>query len=253
MMELSTTDQNAAKAFYTSLLGWTFRDNPMSAVGTYTMFLSNGSEVASAYTQRKDQTEAGIPPHWDLYVSVLSADDCVKKAVELGGKSFCPPFDVLSFGRMAVIEDPTGATICIWEPKVHIGVATKNEPGSLCWADLMTPNPTAASKFYTALFGWTLVPGEGGYLHVKCGDDFIGGIPPAHTAPPGAPRTGWAICRSPAALPSPQRSKNLAEASVSRRCRSAPWAASPSLPIPRARSSHSSKRLSTAGHAAPHC
>jgi predicted enzyme related to lactoylglutathione lyase len=37
------------------------------------------------------------------------------------------------------------------------------------------------------LFGWTLVPGEGGYQHLKNGDAFIGGILPASHVPPGTP------------------------------------------------------------------
>jgi predicted enzyme related to lactoylglutathione lyase len=51
----------------------------------------------------------------------------------------------------------------------------------------MTPEPEAAAKFYTALFGWTLVPGEGGYQHLKNDEAFIGGIPPSHATAPGAP------------------------------------------------------------------
>jgi predicted enzyme related to lactoylglutathione lyase len=88
---------------------------------------------------------------------------------------------------MAVVIDPTGAAFCIWEPKQHIGASVINEPGRLCWADLMSPDPEAAAQFYTGLFGWTLVPGEGGYQHLKNGEAFIGGIPPAHSAAPGAP------------------------------------------------------------------
>jgi predicted enzyme related to lactoylglutathione lyase len=187
MMELSTTNQDDAKAFYTSLFGWSYTENPSSPVGTYTMFRIGKPEVASVYTQLKDQTEAGIPPHWDLYVSVASADECVKKAAELGGRLFCPPFDIQSFGRMAVIGDPTGAVICIWEAKTDHGITLKNEPGCFCWADLSTPNQEAAEKFYTSLFGWTTVPGEGGYLHLKNGEEFIGGILPANHLAPGVP------------------------------------------------------------------
>jgi predicted enzyme related to lactoylglutathione lyase len=88
---------------------------------------------------------------------------------------------------MAVIIDPTGAAFCIWEPKQHIGSGVVAEPGALCWADLMTPNLEAAAQFYTGLFGWTLVPGDGGYQHLKNGEAFIGGIPPAQQVPPGTP------------------------------------------------------------------
>jgi len=184
LFELSTPDQAAAKRFYTSLFGWVCSDNHKSPVGVYTMFTLDSRDVAGAYTQFKRQTADGIPPYWDIYISVTSVDETAKKAAELGGKVVMAPFDVSTYGRMAVIRDPAGATFCIWEPRTIIGVETKNEPGSFCWVDLITQDPDTAAKFYTGLFGWTLLPGEGGYLHLKNGEDFIGGIPPAH---PGAP------------------------------------------------------------------
>jgi hypothetical protein len=186
LFELSTTDQDGAKSFYTSLFNWSCDDNPNSPVGIYTMFTLRGRDVGGAYTQFKEQTAAGMRPFWDLYISITSADRTAKKAAQLGGKVIIAPFDVSTYGRMAVIRDPTGAAFCIWEAKSHIGVQTKNEPGSFCWADLATPHPETAAKFYTDLFGWTTIPGDGGYLHLRNGDEFIGGIPPCHT-PAGVP------------------------------------------------------------------
>jgi predicted enzyme related to lactoylglutathione lyase len=153
----------------------------------YTMFQLGESYVGAAYTQRDDEKAMGVPPHWNLYIAVASADETAAKATELGGKLYAPPFDVMTFGRMAVIADPAGATFCIWEAKDHIGAQVVNEPGALCWADLNTPDPAGATAFYTGLFGWTTSPGEGGYLHLKNGEAFIGGIPPAGTTPPGTP------------------------------------------------------------------
>lgn len=64
------------------------------------------------------------------------------------------PFDVMDVGRMAVIQDPTGAALCLWQAKAHIGSGVKNEPGSLCWNELYTTDPDKARAFYTKLFGW---------------------------------------------------------------------------------------------------
>ena len=86
---------------------------------------------------------------------------------------------------MAVIQDPTGAFFCIWQGTNSIGITVAGETGSLCWADLNTPEPDSAKTFYEGLFGWTLVTGENdpsGYLHIKNGEEFIGGIPPAIAA-----------------------------------------------------------------------
>jgi uncharacterized protein len=55
---------------------------------------------------------------------------------------------------MSVIQDPTGATLALWEARKHIGVGIKHEPGSLLWVELLTKDTAAAAKFYAGLFGW---------------------------------------------------------------------------------------------------
>ena len=82
-----------------------------------------------------------------------------------------------------------GAVFSIWQAKSHIGVSVKDEAGSLCWADLNTPDQQSAAEFYSGLFGWTLEPGHdgSGYLHIKNGESYIGGIPPAHQRDPNSP------------------------------------------------------------------
>lgn len=180
--ELGTTDQNAAKNFYTSLFGWTFNDMPMGPDSFYTMFQVQARDAAAAYTLRPDQRSNGVPPHWMVYVEVQSADDAAKRASELGGKVLAPAFDVFSVGRMAVLADPTGAPFSVWQSKSHSGTAIAGVDGTVCWADLSTPDAEKAKQFYTALFGWQMATGENdpsGYLHIKNGEEFIGGIPPA--------------------------------------------------------------------------
>jgi predicted enzyme related to lactoylglutathione lyase len=105
----------------------------------------------------------------------------------MGGTVMAGPFDVMTFGRMAVIQDPTGAVFSVWEPKSHPGIGVAGEAGALCWADLSTADVDAAGAFYKGVFGWELTPGEGGYLHIKNGETFIGGIPPAAHRNPNAP------------------------------------------------------------------
>ena len=97
----------------------------------------------------------GIPPHWNLYVTVSNADQAAEKAKSLGATVLDAPFDVMQQGRMAIIRDPTGAVLQLWEPRAHIGVKIRNEPGTLTWSELTTRDPQAAETFYTQMFGWT--------------------------------------------------------------------------------------------------
>jgi uncharacterized protein len=153
--ELATTDQKAAVSFYKELFGWDVNDQPMGPGETYSMFQLRGKETGAAYTMRPEERQSGAPPHWNSYVTVPNVDESVKKAQELGAKVFAPPFDVMDAGRMAVLQDPTGAVFQVWQPKNHIGAKIVEEPGALCWTELNTRDPKTAESFYTRLFGWS--------------------------------------------------------------------------------------------------
>ncbi|HLH38727.1 MAG TPA: VOC family protein [Bryobacteraceae bacterium] len=188
LVELATSDQDAAKRFYSQLFSWSVVDYPMGPGGVYTMFQIGGRDAASAYTMQKEMQ--GIPPHWDLYISVENADAAANRAKDLGGQAMVAPFDVMQYGRMAVLRDPTGAVFCVWQPKQSIGIGVAGAPGTLCWADLNSPDPPRAKQFYESLFGWKVTTGENdssGYLHIQNGKEFIGGMPPKEHQPPHAP------------------------------------------------------------------
>jgi predicted enzyme related to lactoylglutathione lyase len=153
--ELSTSDQKGAVAYYRALFGWDVNEQPIGPNEVYTMFQIRGRSVAAAYTMRDEERQHGVPPHWNSYVSVSSADEAVRRAQELGATVIAQPFDVMDAGRMAFLNDPTGATFAVWQPKQHIGTQIQNEPGALCWTELSTRDTKAAEKFYTQLFGWT--------------------------------------------------------------------------------------------------
>jgi len=127
-----------------------------------------------------------------LYVSAASADETAAKVAQAGGQVSGGPFDVMDFGRMAVCKDPAGAHFSIWQAKIHPGLGITNQAGALCWADLSSPDPNAAADFYKKVFEWEVSPGETGYLHIKNGESFIGGIPPASQRNPNAP-PHWVI------------------------------------------------------------
>jgi predicted enzyme related to lactoylglutathione lyase len=118
----------------------------------YSMAKLNGQTVCAMYTMGKEMQ--GIPPNWLSYVTVDDADAIAKTATANGGKVMKEPFDVMTYGRMAVLTDPSGASLAIWQPKATHGAAVKQDPGSLCWNELFTTNVDAAGKFYVQTFGW---------------------------------------------------------------------------------------------------
>lgn len=155
--ELTTTDQKAAVAFYRELFGWGLNEQPLGPGPdqVYSMFQIRGRDVAAASSMQAEQRQQGVPPYWGSYVATSSADASVAKATSLGATALAPPFDVMDVGRMAILQDPTGAMISVWQARKHVGARVLNEPGALCWTELSTKDPAAAGKFYAALFGWT--------------------------------------------------------------------------------------------------
>ncbi len=153
-VELGTTDAAGAKKFYGELFGWSHSDQPVGPDLVYTMLQLEEKNVAALYQLGKELRDQGVPPHWLSYVSISSADETAAKVAALGGKVAKDPFDVFDVGRMAVVEDPSGATFAIWEPRKHAGAHIINQPGTLCWNELMTNDIVGSAKFYTELFAW---------------------------------------------------------------------------------------------------
>jgi predicted enzyme related to lactoylglutathione lyase len=151
---LATSDQKAGVAFYKALFGWDVDEQPIGPTEVYSMFKMRGKAVGAGCSQQPDEKKMGVPPHWNSYVTVANVDETTKKAESLGAKVFAPPFDVMDAGRMAVLQDPTGAVFEVWQPNRSIGAQILNEPGALCWTELTTSDTKAAGAFYTALFGW---------------------------------------------------------------------------------------------------
>jgi predicted enzyme related to lactoylglutathione lyase len=154
-IELATTDNEAAKKFYTQLFGWDYVDNPMGPDMVYTMLKLNGKDVGGLYKLMSDQVAQGVPPNWLSYVSVSNADETAEKAKAAGATILKEPFDVYTIGRMAVIQDPTGAVFALWQPGTHHGSGIYNVPNSFTWNELMTTDTTVDGEFYSKLFGWT--------------------------------------------------------------------------------------------------
>jgi predicted enzyme related to lactoylglutathione lyase len=154
--ELATTDSSGAKKFYGALLGWEFDDMPSGPGMVYSMSKVGGQYVGGVFDIHGDMK--GMPPNWASYVTVEDADAMVKKVTANGGKLIKEPFDVFDVGRMAVIQDPTGAPLCIWQPKKHIGAGVIHDPGAMTWNELFTSDVDRAGKFYAATFGWTTTP-----------------------------------------------------------------------------------------------
>ena len=173
--ELATRDAAAAKGVYGGLFGWSCRDAPVRPGEEYAIFELAGREAAAVTTAPRGE-RAGTS-RWRSYVAVADVDACITRATSLGGELLAGPVDVGAKGRMAVLRDPQGAGLSIWEAKAHPGIGVEGEVGSLCWTELATTDVAAAVRFYRGLFDWTIRKSAGGdYTEVAAGGTFVAGI-----------------------------------------------------------------------------
>ena len=154
--EVGTLDTKKTKAFYSELFGWKYEDKPAGEFGVYTMCKQGGKDLAGLYQMPPELLKMGVPPHWMSYVAVASADKACEAITKHGGTIQQGPFDVMDVGRMAICQDPTGATFSIWQPKAHHGASVMGDEGTPCWFELATRGVQKAEAFYKAVFGWSV-------------------------------------------------------------------------------------------------
>lgn len=158
--DLATSDPAGAKAFYEALFGWSYVSNPTEYGGEYISAAKDGHAVAGMFQKPPEMDD--LPTCWNLYVTVSSVDDAVGRATAAGGQVYQEPFDVMEEGRTAVVGDPSGAALCLWQSAANTQADLVGEPGSLVWGELITPDQSAAAAFYAAVAGWEAEAQPGG-------------------------------------------------------------------------------------------
>ena len=178
--DLASPDPEASRAFYGALFGWTGEPSPEPEAHGHTVFMLGDAAVAGL-----GPALGNMRPCWHTYVTVADTDETVAVAAAAGGQVLMEAKDILDAGRMAVIADPGGAALALWQPRDHIGAELMMEPNTMCWNELSTRDPEAAKAFFKVLFGWNARnvggPAEDGgpgfdYTELRLGETGIAGM-----------------------------------------------------------------------------
>jgi predicted enzyme related to lactoylglutathione lyase len=183
-VDIGVPDIAAAAKFYTALFGWETEDMGEEA-GHYTMCKLRGRAVAAIGPAMNPG-----PPAWTTYITVANVDDTAAKIAAAGGQVVAPPMDVMSAGRMAVAQDPTGAFFAIWQAGESIGAEIVNEPGTLCWNELNTRDVDGAIAFYESVFGLNTQRGDA-YNQFELDGKVVGGCMPMPPMVPAQVPANW--------------------------------------------------------------
>ncbi|TDP94915.1 VOC family protein [Labedaea rhizosphaerae] len=103
-MDLRTPDPARSRAFYGELFGWQASGPLFTA--------ADGPWGGLTHLAPDDERS----PQWVPYAPVDDLDEALARAIDLGARATRPRVD-LPQGSVVVIEDPTGATLALWEPK----------------------------------------------------------------------------------------------------------------------------------------
>jgi predicted enzyme related to lactoylglutathione lyase len=193
-VDLMTSDTGGSRDFYTRLFGWA-AEEPNAEFGGYFNFTKDGVRVAGCMASQPD---AGMPDVWSVYLATDDARKTVDTAGAHGGQSIVPAMDVGDLGTMAVVLDPGGAAIGMWQPGLHQGFGILAEPGTPTWFELHTRDYAKAVDFYRDVFRWDAhavpdTPPDFRYTTLGEGDASMAGIMDASGFLPEGVPAHWSV------------------------------------------------------------
>ncbi len=151
--DISLADPAGGTKFYSDLFGWKADDqHDPDGNYIYTMFSKGGKAAAGLGPQMPGAGDH--PPMWMSYVTVDDVDATIGKWTAAGGSVLVPAMDVMTAGRMAVVADPQGAVLSLWQAGDTVGGEVFGEHGALTWNELVTRDTAAAREFYGDVLGW---------------------------------------------------------------------------------------------------
>lgn len=149
-IDLSTSDLERAQQFYGAVFGWTF-ESAGPEYGGYVSAFVDGVQVAGLMP---NDPQWNMPDGWNTYLHTADADATIEAITAAGGFSCGGAMDIPAKGRMAMVTDPTGGMIGLWQPAQHLGFEATGVAGAPVWHQLTTRDFAGTLDFYRAVFGW---------------------------------------------------------------------------------------------------
>ena len=116
--DLAAADAPAAERVYRAVFGWTAAVQRANG-GSFLRLRSGHCDVGSLYPLSRAQLDAGVPSHWTSYVRVDDVDAAARRVQDAGGRVLVAPFAVDGTAVIAVIADPAGAMLGLWQDPPH--------------------------------------------------------------------------------------------------------------------------------------
>lgn len=149
-VDLWTSDVEGSRRFYAELFGWV-AEEPSPEHGGYFMFTREGVPVAGAMG---DMGEMRANDTWKPYLASDDVERTLKVATERGATVLAPAMPVDDLGVQAVITDPQGLVVGVWQAGSFAGFTVINEHGAPLFFAFDTEDYDGAVDFYRQAFRW---------------------------------------------------------------------------------------------------
>lgn len=194
-IDLMTSDIAKSRDFYAALFGWSYEVGDQEMYGGYTMAFKDGKSVAGL--MQSQENGEGYPDMWTTYLRVDDIEATMAAAKNAGAIVYMEPLNVPEQGKMAMLGDPSGASIGLWEFGGHTGFQSHEENGAAAWHELHSKDYPAAVSFYHDVFGvetsvMSDTP-EFRYTNLVDGDKELAGIMDAAGFLPDQMPSNWQI------------------------------------------------------------
>lgn len=201
-VDLYTADPDRSIAFYGDLFGWTAERN--DDFGGYLTFRKDGLAVAGGMGKPEGDAD---PDLWSVYLAAHDARAVTAAAVSHGGSVLVEPMDVADLGVMAVLGDPGGASVGVWQAGTFPGIETdalvesgrwRDCAGAPSWFELNSRAYDAALAFYRDVFGWSdvfVISDDPAFRYstIHATSPMLGGVADTARFEPGDPALGWGV------------------------------------------------------------
>jgi len=185
--DLVTTDVAAAADFYGKVFGWTFETyGGEDDRATYTLALADGLPIGGLVFDERAMRDNKPSARWIGLISVPDVRAAADAVTQGGGKVVVTPTMLGERGETAVFQDPEGTLFGVVRSKSGDPADYVGDLNEWVWLDLWTADVDQATKFYSAVAGYTVLPLEQQGLrsgaHLVSGNYVRAGIMQKHDA-----------------------------------------------------------------------
>jgi predicted enzyme related to lactoylglutathione lyase len=179
--DLVTSDVAAAAEFYGKVFGWTYETyGGEDDRDTYTLVLAAGLPIGGMVFDQRAMKGDVPSARWIGLVSVPDVKAAAAAVSANGGKVVVAPKMLGERGETAVFQDPEGVPFGAVRSKHGDPADYSGDVNEWVWLDLWTRDVERATKFYSEVAGYRVVPleqdGPRSGAHLLAGDYVRAGV-----------------------------------------------------------------------------